>query len=226
MRRQLRSLALAVLLALGAAPASAALYITSTVGGAATGATLWNLDSSAPDGVTVTLSGNASYVTGSVTNAYAAPYLSGGNGTGFGSPDQANGVDTTQYLQTGSGTTTASNSVTIAFTSLQTYLGLLWGSVDAGNTIYLYNGTTLVGTITGSDVTASANGDQGANGTYYVTITSTLAFDSIVLTSTNTTFEFDNLAWGTATTVPEPMTIAIFGAGLLGLGMVRRRQPG
>ena len=91
---------------------------------------------------------------GSQSGLYAAPYLSNGNGTLFGDPN--NGPDTTTYLTTGVG------SVTLTLPGQEKYAGLLWGSVDAYNTLSFYNGATLVGTATGTDVTASANGDQGA----------------------------------------------------------------
>lgn len=60
---------------------------------------------------------------------------------------------------------------------------------------------------------------SGGNGTLYVNIDSKLAFDRAVFTSTS--FEFDNLAFN-PTAVPEPASLALFGAGLLGLGFTRR----
>ena len=102
---------------------------------------------------------------GSQSDVYAAPYLSNGNGTLFGDP--TNGPDTTTYLTTGIG------SVTLALPGQEKYIGLLWGSVDSYNSLSLYNGAILVGTVTGTDVTSSASGDQGENGTFYVNISST-----------------------------------------------------
>ena len=222
------ALAAAMTAALGAGSANAALSLASSVGGAPTGATLWNLDGAAPSGVGVTFTGTAGYVTGSVGGQYAAPFLSGNNGNGFGSPNQPNGQDATQYITSGSTGTNPPGSVTFLFTSgLQQYFGLLWGSVDTYNTIEFFNGATSVGSLTGTSVTPSATGDQGSNGTFYVNINSTLGFDKVVMTSSQFAFEFDNIAFNTRPLgVPEPMSIALLGAGLLGLGFARKRSRG
>ena len=137
---------------------------------------------------------------GSQSGLYAAPYLSNGNGTVFGDPN--NGPDATTYLSTGVG------SVTLALPGEEKYVGLLWGSVDSYNTLSLYNGLTLVGTVTGTDVTASANGDQGELGTFYVNINSTDSFDRLVATSSSYAFEFDNVAYNTSA-VPEPSSFVL-----------------
>ncbi len=55
---------------------------------------------------------------GSLTDVYAAPYLSNGNGTPFGDP--LNGPDTTTYLTTGVG------SVKLTLPGPEMYFGLLW----------------------------------------------------------------------------------------------------
>lgn len=223
-----RFVAIAAVLAatLGAAPAQAALSLASSVGGAPIGATLWNLDAGAPTGVTVITAGGAGFVTGSQPGQYAAPFLSGNNGQGFGAPNQPNGVDTTRYLTTGSTTSNAAARVEISFAGApMQYFGLLWGSVDSYNKIEFFSGATSVGSFTGGAITPTATGDQGLNGTYYVNINSTLGFDRVVMTSDGFAFEFDNLAWRTApVVVPEPMSAALLGAGLLGLGLARKRR--
>ena len=140
---------------------------------------------------------------GSQSGVYAAPYLSNGNGTLFGDPN--NGPDATTYLTTGIG------SVTLTLPGEEMYLGLLWGSVDNYNTLSLYNGATLIGSVTGTDVTASANGDQGEFGTFYVNINSTQSFDTVVATSSSYAFEFDNVAFN-PTAVPEPSTFILSGS--------------
>jgi hypothetical protein len=103
------------------------------------------------------------------------------------------------------------------------YFGLLWGSVDGYNTLAFYDGMTLVGSVTGSNVTASPNGNQGVNGTLYVNINSTLPFNRVVATATQYAFEFDNIAFNRAE-VPEPGTLALLGLGLLGVSAARRRK--
>ena len=203
--------------------ANATLTISGSVGGAPTGVNKVNFDdltlgaggglATGPNGsVTVSFVTDGQAVQGGSSGLYAPPVLSGGNGNGFGpaNANQADGADATTYLTAGG---VSGSQATLTFGATEMYMGLLWGSVDSFNTLSFYNGATLVGTVTGSQVLASPNGDQGVNGTVYVNINSTLPFDSVVATSSLHAFEFDNVAYN-KTAVPEPTTM-IAGALLL-----------
>lgn len=205
-----------------AGSANADIMSSGSVGGAPTsGITRDNFDAGTAS-FSVTFAGGAGYVTGASEGQYAPPFLSGGNGAGFGSPDQPDGADATMYISTGTG------SVQFDFSGDQRYFGVLWGSIDGYNTIAFYEGGSLVKSFTGSDVLSGANGDQGVNGTLYVNFNATdsSVFDRVVFTSTSNAFEFDDVAYGerVPTQTPEPITLSLFGAGLAGLGFARRRK--
>ncbi|HEX5325447.1 MAG TPA: hypothetical protein VFW75_02145, partial [Acetobacteraceae bacterium] len=147
----------AMSLAIGAAGANATTTVSSAVGGAPTGVSYVNFDNlplgttgGTSGGIGVAFTPDGQGVQGASNGKFAAPFLSNSNGVPFGDP--TNGADATTYLTTGLGT------ITLTMPGPEKYLGLLWGSVDAYNTLDLYNGASLVGSITGADVTASANG--------------------------------------------------------------------
>jgi hypothetical protein len=222
----------------------ASLVISSAVGDAPSGAITENFDSlpvgtssmtMLPSGMTISFDGASRAVSGSVASLYAAPFLSGSNGLGFGASggNQSNGMDASTYVAVGK-----AGSATLQFSTPMTYLGLLWGSVDAYNMLSFYNGATLIGTVTGSDVIANPNGDQGANGTVYANInaTSGSSFDRVIATSDGNAFEFDDVAFNLDLApqlssqdpdpIPEPMSLSLAVTGMLGLGVIRlRRRP-
>ena len=217
-------LAAAAVLGFGTA-AQAALVVNATVGGAPTGVSYVNFDNlplgsagGASGGIGVSFTGTGQTVVGSASGLYAAPFISNSNGVPFGDPT-VSGPDTTRYLTSGIG------SVTLTMPGSEEYLGLLWGSVDTFNTLTFYNGATVVGTLTGSDVTASANGNQGAMGTFYVNVTSSLPFTSVVASASSYSFELDNVSYNPTapnSPVPEPITLSLLGLGLIGMGFMRR----
>jgi hypothetical protein len=110
------------------------------------------------------------------------------------------------------------------------YYGLLWGTEDTYNTLSYFNGNNLLFSLSGFDVDNLANGSQGAAGTFYVNINSSIAFDKVIASSSGYAFEFDNVAIMRdlvqlpVNGVPEPGTLALLGLGLLGGIFSRYRQ--
>jgi hypothetical protein len=197
-----------IAVASAALPATAAPIVTTveaigSIGfGARTGSTIVDFNAGLPAGPIFSGSGSQyGLYTGTNPGVAATP---------FG--------DTTQYYSTGLGTTT------VSFAADNTYLGLLWGSVDGYNSIAFYKDGNLVGTINGAAIRNPANGDQGIGGTYYVNFDVDGGFDQVKLISTNYSFEIDDLAYGRDYEVPAPMTAMLLGAGLLALGASRRRR--
>jgi len=224
----MKKLLLSSLLALGllgqVANASS-ITVSAAVGGLASGSTKLTFDSLASgshatvtlDGATISFAGTAQVAKGN-SGIYAAPYISGSNGLGFGN---ALGQDTSSYLSTGNG------SITFDFSgSIQKYFGLLWGSVDTYNYVSFYKSGALVGSFSGANVSAAAHGDQGLNGTYYVDFKDAgLGFDKVVLSSSGYAFEFDNVAFNKSVGVPDSSaTLGLLGLALAGLVCIRRRR--
>jgi autotransporter-associated beta strand protein len=146
---------------------------------------------------TLSLTGDAGVRTGNSPGQWAAPFLSGGNGAGFGTngSTQPNGVDLTPYLNTGSST---NSSATFNLSQPAQYFGILWGSVDASNSLTFFDATNgFLFTVTGQDVLSSPDGNQGTNGTVYANINSTRPFSRVVATAPTPSFEFDNIATST-----------------------------
>ena len=221
----MKKLLLTSCLALGLTSGLFAVTITpqATIGGGATGVTRLTVDGApgavnyASSGLTITGTGNAQAVVGSLGGIHAAPYLSGANDVGFGN-SAVDGYDTTRYLSTGTG------SITFQFDDYQNYFGLLWGSVDTYNSLAFYDGMTLLGTLTGSNAYfTDTTGNQGQNGTFYVNIFTDVSFDRVVASSTSYAFEIDNVAFGFVTVPDSGATFALLGLSFACLFFFRRK---
>ncbi len=213
-------------LSCAAGAAQASFIINATVGGAAADVNYANFDNLAlgsaggtSGGVGVSFVPDGQTVVGASSGLYAAPFISASNGVPFGDMT-VSGADTTRYLTTGIG------QAKLTFPGAQTYLGLLWGSVDLFNKLEFFMGATSVGVVNGGDIFAAAAGDQGVSGTYYANILSSMAFNSVVASSSSYAFEFDNVAYNPTNPngVPEPLSLGLLSLGILGIGFVRGRK--
>lgn len=233
--------AIVAVLGLGMATAHAT-TISASVGGVPTGADCYETFNSLSTGsgggtttdcgITVSFTPDAQAVTGGAPSVYAPPVLSLNNGALFGGmPD---GEDTTVYLAAGSTTAHPGAGVTLDFTGKELrYFGLLWGSVDSYNTLTFFQNGIQVAQFTGNNVSEVAgtgncvNGNQTSIGTCYVNINLSDWFNSVVATSSEYTFEFDNVAFAkNPIGVPEPGEIGMFLFGLLlaGTGVWYRKR--
>lgn len=200
-----KAVSIAVLAAAAVSTANAGYVTTFTAGLTTTvaGATGYDFEGGKPANYT----GAGSVIDYSVPGGSAAP---AGDATYY---------YTVAYpLQSGTGIFTAA-----AGTSYN-YFGLYWGSIDDYNKLNFFSGGNLIASITGSDVIAAgtALGNQTAPGSNrYVNFFFDGSFDRIDFSTTQFAFESDNHAFAS---VPEPATLGLFGLGLLGAGMARRRR--
>jgi hypothetical protein len=155
-----------------------------------------------------------------VTGADAPEYLTGG----FGSALTADIADSGNYFSTGTGT------ITITFSTDQTSLALLWGSIDTGNSVTVNDVGNF--TVTGTEVQTAAagfvgNGFQGPGGSAYVVIDTSTPFTTVTFSSSVVSFEFAGVAAADSpftSAVPEPISMALTGTGLTIAFLLRRRS--
>jgi len=187
--------------------------IFSTVPGTVT----VNFESGAPTSGFATyssLSGTPTVVQGSVGSQYAAP-----------------AGDTSKYLTispVNSNVIGNTGSVTINFAQALDYFGLHWGSIDTYNSIEFFNGSTSLGSFSGSQVpltTASGNQTNPQdNGFVNFLANQGETFDKIVLSSSGIAFETDNHSYRLAS-VPEPTaTLGLLAFGVMSAGSFVKRK--
>ena len=205
MKRALNVTTGLVLLGLFAATSAQASIVLSASPGPGSG---YQFSGPAPAGSTFNL-GTGTLETTSVPNVAAMPF-----GLAPGST----------YLAVGTSQTSS-----FSFTGNLSSFGLLWGSVDAYNTI-TFSGSGGSVSFTGSNVLAAdpglVLGSQGANGTAFVDFTGFGAgFNTVTFTSTAPAFELSNVT-ASVGAVPEPATWAMMVLGFAGIGFLAyRRKP-
>lgn len=207
----------AAMAVIASSAASAATVTLSTSLGPIGGASVENFNELGLGAVSspTTLTGldNATLTT---SGAPTPAIVQGNNATVNIAPFPTGGVDTSNYLSVFGG-----SSATFTLSHAANYLGLLWGSVDAYNTITFLDGSNnVLNTFTGTDF-VTHNGNQGAAGTFYANFVSSVPFLKVVLSSTANSFEVDDVA---VSTVPLPAALPLFGAALIGMGVFGRKR--
>lgn len=204
--------------------------------------------------ITTLLLAATAFVGASAANAAATFTFNGGTGglgageTSFASFDGGaatnGGVTGTNFvIQSGTNTSGADPAVgnqgdpylsvlgggtaNFVFTGGISQLGLDYGSADAYNTFVLHFATGPDQTVTGTQIVASADGNQTqprTNGRLTFFAGSGPAITGLTLTSSQNSLETDN--YGVIGAVPEPSTWAmmLLGFGAAGVAMRRRKS--
>jgi hypothetical protein len=126
--------------------------------------------------------------------------------------------DNTPYFTVGPSINT---TATITFTQTINYFGFYASTLDSYNSIQFLSGSTVLATLTGTDISTLAGGNSG-----YINFYSSnngQVFNKIILSSTSFAFETDNHAYRIGSTaqlpVPEPSpmlpALLTFGLGAL-----------
>jgi hypothetical protein len=131
--------------------------------------------------------------------------------------------DSSQYLSVLTG-----GLATLTAPGVMHSMSVYLGSIDSYNTITFKGQNGFSQSFTGTDLTASANGDQFiamTNRHYEFTFDANDLINQILFSSSGNSFEFDNIAVNDPPArVPEPLTLSLFAAGLAGVAGLRRRK--
>jgi len=140
------------------------------------------------DGGSITFAGNAGIFHGSAPGLAAAPWT-------------PTGLETKNYFAA-----QPNGNVTLNFSKDQKYFAINWGSIDGYNSMHFYQDTSLVKSVTGSQIVSNPTGVQNATGSYLVNFTfnGATSFDEVVMKSGSPAFEFNIIAFA-----PTPINLAV-----------------
>src|SRR5664279_1023373 len=170
---------------------------------------------------------------GSVPNVDRSPFEN--LAVGVLNPNGNGGFIVTNWDQKAYSAVQGGGSVTYNL-GLSNTLSILWGSADSYNTLTFYNGSTLVGSLTGTGVTTGPATFNPLNGLVHpqtyghdlIVFTDSGVFTSVVLTSSQNAFEFADLSAGLRTTqldnTPLPAALQLFASGRGAFGLIARRR--
>jgi hypothetical protein len=154
---------------------------------------------------------------GNVSGIYQSPF----NNTSL--------LDTQTFFSVGaeSGPNGAPSPVSLTYASDQSSFSFLWGSIDDYNTLQFFDGSTQRLSLSGAQLVSLFALPGSAPNFEQVALLSfsfapTELFDTVKFISSQAAFEFA-LPGSSTTSVPEPGTLALFGIGLVGALLRRRR---